>query len=349
MRHKTKVYGPQELPKKPSLYKGWFDCSNAKAAVGVESGYLNAIHYMAPHNSAGGETVCPWAARCVKPCLTASGKGGVPGVKQGRINRTRAFLADPMAYARRHIETIDGTGKRTNKYLLEVARMYGLVPALRLNGTSDIPWEKESFGIFQRFPNLVKYDYTKGWERVLDWLQGSRGSLGHGFRSGGAGDFRSVKNYHLTLSLGGVLDRRPEASRVYQEVLDAGGTIAAVWASKDAMHRAMQSGIDSFKINDGDGRVVNEISLGRPRRVIDGNAGKSQGGNGDLRFLDEGGVIVGLYAKQGTLHLDAGQHVKFFMANPSSLSGGGRSRSASVTGLPMGAMRQSGPHLDIDA
>ena len=100
------------LPKKPSLYKHWFDCTNAKASVGMGLGFLNAIHYMAPHNQAGGQTVCPWAARCAKPCLTASGKGGVPGVREGRIKRTLAFLADPVAYAARPLQTIAGRGPR---------------------------------------------------------------------------------------------------------------------------------------------------------------------------------------------------------------------------------------------
>lgn len=337
---KTRRSLPSSLPKKPSLYKHWFDCTNAKASVGVGLGFLNAIHYMAPHNQAGGQTVCPWAARCAKPCLTASGKGGLPPIREGRIKRTLRFLQDPIAYAGLHLQTIDGRGTRSKKHLFSVAAMYGLRPALRLNGTSDIPWEKASFGIFQEFPNLVKYDYTKSWERVLDWLRGSRGSLGHGFRSGGRGDFRDVRNYHLTMSLGGILDSKPHASETYREILDLGGNIAAVWESKALMHRAMEQGVREFLINDAAGNIIKRIDLGSRRQVIDGNAGADQGGNGDLRFLDPKGVIVGLYAKQGTLHLDRG-HQKFFMRNPESVS-------VSVMGLPMGAMRSDGDHIGID-
>ena len=106
------------------------------------------------------------------------------------------------------------------------------------------------------------------------------------------------------------------------------------------MHRAMEQGVREFLINDAAGNIIKRIDLGSRRQVIDGNAGADQGGNGDLRFLDPKGVIVGLYAKQGTLHLDRG-HQKFFMRNPESVS-------VSVMGLPMGAMRSDGDHIGID-
>jgi hypothetical protein len=40
--------------------------------------------------------------------------------------------------------------------------------AVRLNGTSDIPWESEEWGaIPQRYPDTIFYDYTKSIDRVL--------------------------------------------------------------------------------------------------------------------------------------------------------------------------------------
>jgi hypothetical protein len=65
--------GPEPTKAQQSILKSWFDASNAKAAKGTALGYLNAIHYMAPANQAKSGNVCPWAARCVKPCLTSSG------------------------------------------------------------------------------------------------------------------------------------------------------------------------------------------------------------------------------------------------------------------------------------
>ena len=52
----------------------------------------------------------------------------------------------------------------------------GLVPVFRLNGTSDLSWEK--YGIIQKFPNVQFYDYTKVLGRKVSYLS----------------------NYHLTFS-----------------------------------------------------------------------------------------------------------------------------------------------------
>jgi len=62
------------------------------------------------------------------------------------------------------------------------AEAKGYVPAIRLNGTSDIRWENVKVGgapnIFARFPNVQFYDYTKVPNRPMD-----------------------IPNYHLTFSL----------------------------------------------------------------------------------------------------------------------------------------------------
>ncbi len=297
--------GVEPTKAEQSILKSWFDASNAKAAKGTALGYLNAIHYMAPANQAKAGNVCPWAARCVKPCLTSSGKGGADNVIAGRIRRAKLWWSEgPEAYCERHRHTIDGT---RGKSLINVAKAIGLHPVLRLNGTSDLEYEK--FGILHDYPGLYKYDYTKGWKRVIDWLEGdlkvekdTKGKRTY-FRSNGAGHFRGIHRYHLTLSLGGTLDNLPEADRVYQHVLDNGGSVAAVWIDEaTAMTKISGDGIDSFAITDQDGKVVREIDLGRKRRVIDGNYM-----NGDIRFLDEPGVIVGLYAKGATGLKDAGR------------------------------------------
>jgi hypothetical protein len=48
---------------------------------------------------------------------------------------------------------------------VHTARVHGLKPAVRLNGTSDLPWENIRCGahanVFAAFPDVVFYDYTK--------------------------------------------------------------------------------------------------------------------------------------------------------------------------------------------
>jgi hypothetical protein len=43
-----------------------------------------------------------------------------------------------------------------------------LIPVFRLNGTSDIAWEK--YGVIQEFPNVQFYDYTKILGRKVNGL-----------------------------------------------------------------------------------------------------------------------------------------------------------------------------------
>ena len=41
------------------------------------------------------------------------------------------------------------------------ARKQGLIPGVRLNGSSDVVWERSFPEVFKRFPGVTFYDYTK--------------------------------------------------------------------------------------------------------------------------------------------------------------------------------------------
>lgn len=59
-----------------------------------------------------------------------------------------------------------------------------MTPCFRLNLTSDIPWENIRKGqtvnpqlvrplnVMEEFPNVNFYDYTKGFTRMMGWLNG---------------------------------------------------------------------------------------------------------------------------------------------------------------------------------
>ena len=89
----------------------------------------------------------------------------------------------------------------------ERCKRQGYRPAVRLNGTSDINWER--FGIMEKFPEVQFYDYTKIYKRALQWASG-----------------KLPKNYHITYSLNE--DNKQKA--LY--VLKRGGNISAVFRSK---------------------------------------------------------------------------------------------------------------------
>ena len=53
------------------------------------------------------------------------------------------------------------------KALAKKAKKLNLIPAVRLNGTSDIEWTR--FGIMEEFTEVQFYDYTKVFARLSDY------------------------------------------------------------------------------------------------------------------------------------------------------------------------------------
>ena len=170
--------------------------NNAKTVKGQKKGYKTAILYLAPSTQSG-FNVCPQASNgCKKACLYTAGHGAFSNVQQGRINKTRWYIQERntfMAQLRREI---------TNH--IKNCSNKGFIPCIRLNGTSDISFENT--GIFEEFPNVQFYDYTKIYKRALKYVNGQYPS-----------------NYHLTYSLNE--DNYKEAF----DILFKGGNISAVF------------------------------------------------------------------------------------------------------------------------
>ena len=78
-------------------------------------------------------------------------------VQEARLRRTRMFFEQRDVFMGLLVIDIEHAIKR--------ARKLGLTLTVRLNGTSDLPWEKfrvEQFrNIMERFPTIQFYDYTK--------------------------------------------------------------------------------------------------------------------------------------------------------------------------------------------
>lgn len=132
--------------------------TNAKTVKGQAQGFMTGVMYLAPAKQAGVQ-VCPMAARaqCEAPCLFTAGRGAFNSVQLARINKTQQFLRDRewfMESVACSVET-----------LLRKAEQASLTPVVRLNGTSDLPWEKFRVrgkrNIMQAFPTVQFYDYTK--------------------------------------------------------------------------------------------------------------------------------------------------------------------------------------------
>ncbi len=180
------------------LPKGLLSTSKKSEKCG-KVGVLNRVLYLTPG------VFCPAATPgCLKGCLGhTSGLMQLPSSTIARDRRTALYLESNdlfMQMLRVEIE-----------HLRENARRLKLTPAVRLNGTSDIPWEILHPRVFDQFPDVQFFDYTKLHKRVRQFLSGSLGSR------------KWPANYHLTYSADGS-DR--ETSR---EVLSAGGNVATVF------------------------------------------------------------------------------------------------------------------------
>jgi len=170
--------------------------NNAKTVKGQKKGYKTAILYLAPSTQSG-FNVCPQASEgCKKACLYTAGHGAFNNVRQGRINKTRWYIQERNTFiAQLKREITNHIKNCSNK---------GFIPCIRLNGTSDISFENT--GIFEEFPNVQFYDYTKIYKRALKYVNGQYPS-----------------NYHLTYSLNE--DNYKEAF----DILFKGGNISAVF------------------------------------------------------------------------------------------------------------------------
>lgn len=183
-----------------------FSVDNPKAIKAIGFGFLNAIHYMAPHSLAGVGNLCGNdTAPCRALCLGrhAGLAAFTPSVMKSRIAKARRFMRDRKNYMRDVARSIELAKRKADRL--------GLKLAVRLNGSTDLPWEglKDDTGatLVSRFSDVQFTDYTKSAKRAL---------------AHAAGKFPA--NYALCFS------RSESNESDCLKVLKAGGTVAAVFA-----------------------------------------------------------------------------------------------------------------------
>lgn len=142
--------------------------SNAKTIKSDNDNQLTAILYLAPSTNSGYNT-CPKASPgCTAACLYTAGRGKFSTVQNARIRKTKLFFEDRNTFLKQ---------LHSDLSLFEnYCKDNDIKPFVRLNGTSDISWEK--YGIFDKYPNIQFYDYTKILNRKVS----------------------KYSNYHLTFS-----------------------------------------------------------------------------------------------------------------------------------------------------
>jgi hypothetical protein len=178
--------------------------ANPKIQKGTKLGYLSFILHLAPATLSGKETCPKRTAGCTAACLNTAGRGGMfrkgentNMIQEARIRKTKMFFEQRDAFMAQLIKDIELGIRQASKL--------GLTPVFRLNGTSDLAWEKYSVpgarNIFDLFPTVTFYDYTKVLGRKV----------------------KDIPNYHLTFSAADGNDAD------VQKAIAAGMNVAAVF------------------------------------------------------------------------------------------------------------------------
>jgi len=158
---------------------------NPKILKGLKQGFNTYIMHLAPANLSGYETCPKRTAGCTAACLNTAGRGGMfkkgentNAIQKARIRKTKMFFENRGQFMTDLVKDIELAIKQSIKK--------DLVPVFRLNGTSDLSFEKYEVirngklfrNIFSAFPEVQFYDYTKILGRKVS----------------------EISNYHLTFS-----------------------------------------------------------------------------------------------------------------------------------------------------
>lgn len=244
-------------PRKPINYRPLLEISaDAKTVKGEQYGYLTGILYLAPADSSGVVNVCPMAGRCKDPCLNKAGRGAFDSTQQARIRKTHFYHFNRTAF-------LDSLRYDIGR-LIRRAQRLEMIPAVRVNGTSDLPQVARMMA--EEFPAIQFYDYTKipgPWKRTLP-------------------------NYHLTFSLDG-----PENLADALEAHRHGVNVAVVFDTRKG--KPLPQEWRGIPVVDGD---LSDLRFKDPAGVVVGLRAKGPARYDDSGFVQIAGMppVVGVAA-----------------------------------------------------
>jgi len=226
--------------------------SNPKVAKNAKRGVMTAPLHLAPFDLSGYQ-VCPQAsAGCAAACLHTAGNPAYMAQKDAsRKVKTQAYFKARDAFLALLCFEIAA--------LVRKAEKAGMQAGVRLNATSDLPWERravdvdgKSILIMDLFAGVEFCDYTKVTKRALAWARGAM-----------------PVNYHLTFS------RTEGNDDAVANVIAEGGNVAVVMSPSVYKLTTLAGGMHAWSQN---------------VTVIDGD-------EHDFRPVDPKGCVVALKAK----------------------------------------------------
>lgn len=216
--------------------------ANAKIRKGEKIGFKTFGIHLAPASLSGFNVCKDASAGCAASCLNTAGMGAFSNVQLARIEKTRLFFKNKVAFLAQLIKEIAAAIKSAEKQ--------GLTAVFRLNLTSDLPWEKIKLNdktVFQLFPQVTFYDYTKSPERMTAFLAGEM-----------------PKNYHLTFS------KSETNGAIAESILKSGGNVAMVFRkslpSKWLGAEVINGDETDLRFLDGAGKIIGLVEKGKAKK-----------------------------------------------------------------------------------
>jgi hypothetical protein len=216
--------------------------ANAKIRKGEKIGFRTFGIHLAPASLSGFNVCKDASAGCAAACLNTAGMGAFSNVQNSRIEKTRLFFKDKAVFLSQLIKEITAAVKSAEKQ--------NLTAVFRLNLTSDLPWEKIKLNgqsVFDLFPSVQFYDYTKSPERMTAFLAGEM-----------------PQNYHLTFS------KSETNGAIAESILKSGGNVAMVfrkslpskWLGVDVVN----GDETDLRFLDGAGKIVGLVEKGKAKK-----------------------------------------------------------------------------------
>ena len=261
--------------------------NNSKTIKGEKFGVTTYIMYLAPYNqNSHGKNLCSHATKgCASACLFKSGAARFNSIQLARINKSNYFIENRNDFMLQLYNEIKKYQKLHNAMDVEqLVNAKGKIirskkMAIRLNGTSDIPFENIKFSvngeapknIMEHFSDIQFYDYTKNYNRFSKVLP---------------------FNYHLTFS------RSETNHEQCIDLLNRGFNVAYVFYYKGDL----PSTYNGFKVINGD---KSDLRFLDDENVIVGLKYKYMTGKGtrgkNLEMINDNKFIINLEKKEKKL------------------------------------------------
>jgi hypothetical protein len=211
--------------------------TSAKVKKNMLINQLTYILYLAPANISRYNTCPNSTPECRLGCLNTSGRNGMEIlsgkniIQKARIKKTELLFENKDFFMNWLVSEITKFRKKAKKLNMEFS--------VRLNGTSDIDWQKINLNnqnIFEIFSDVQFYDYTKNVAK-----------------------FKNLpENYHLTFSYSG--RNTPECI----DLLSKGFNIATIFDVKRISdlpetflgYPVVSGDITDYRVKDGNGKII---------------------------------------------------------------------------------------------